>query len=316
MGQTAASSLTRVALALPTMLLVSVFVFAVMHAGVVDPAVLLAGDRASDADIAVIRAQLGLGQDLVTQYLRWATLIGTGDFGRSLYTGRPVIGAIADAAEPTALVAVGTTLLSALLGAAAGVAAAMWHRRWPDRAVMTGSVLGFSVPVFVLGYLLMLLFSVQLRWFPVQGYTSIAQSPLQALRSVSLPILALTPVYLSFVARIARASALDVMRTEYLRTALAKGLSPARVTLAYVLLNVLLPIVTAVGTGFALLIGGAVVTETVFSIPGLGRLLVDAVLRRDYPVIQGIILVLSVLYILVNLSVDLLYVVIDPRLRR
>ncbi len=315
MGRIGSPALGRAGLAVPTVLIVSVFVFAVMHAGVVDPAVLLAGDRASDADIAAIRAQLGLGQSLVLQYLRWAALVFTGDFGRSLYTGRPVIGAIADAAEPTALIAIGTTLLASTLGATAGILAAVRYRRWPDRLVMSGSVLGFSVPVFVLGYLLMLLFSLKLRWFPVQGYTDIATDPWQALRSVVLPILTLTPVYLSYVARIGRASALDVMRTEYLRTGLAKGLSPTRLTLAYILLNALLPIVTAVGSGFALLIGGTVVTETVFSIPGLGRLLVGAVLQRDYPTIQGIILILSVVYILVNLAVDLLYVAIDPRLR-
>ena len=296
MGRTPLLALSRATLAVPTVLLVSIFVFAVMHAGVVDPAVLLAGDQATAADIAGIRAQLGLGQSLIVQYLRWASLVATGDFGRSLYTNRPVLGAILEAAQPTALIAVGTTLLSAILGAAAGIVAAMRYRHWPDRVVMSGSVLGFSVPVFVLGYLLMLVFSVQLHVFPVMGYTRVESNPWQALRSITLPVLSLTPVYLSFVARIGRASALDVMRTDYLRTALAKGLSPARVTLAYVLLNSLLPIVTAVGSGFALLIGGTVVTETVFSIPGVGRLLVDSVLRRDYPTIQGIILILSVLY--------------------
>ena len=315
MGRTPLLALSRATLAVPTVLLVSIFVFAVMHAGVVDPAVLLAGDQATAADIAGIRAQLGLGQSLIVQYLRWASLVATGDFGRSLYTNRPVLGAILEAAQPTALIAVGTTLLSAILGAAAGIVAAMRYRHWPDRVVMSGSVLGFSVPVFVLGYLLMLVFSVQLHVFPVMGYTRVESNPWQALRSITLPVLSLTPVYLSFVARIGRASALDVMRTDYLRTALAKGLSPARVTLAYVLLNSLLPIVTAVGSGFALLIGGTVVTETVFSIPGVGRLLVDSVLRRDYPTIQGIILILSVLYIVVNFAVDWLYVAIDPRLR-
>jgi peptide/nickel transport system permease protein len=294
---------------------VSVFIFAVVHAGVVDPAILLAGERASDADIAAIRAQLGLGASLPTQYLRWAGLVLSGDVGRSLYTGRPVIQAIGAASEPTALIGIGTTLLSALFGTGFGIAAAMRRGSWADRLLMSGSVIFFSVPVFVLGYLLMLLFSLKLRWLPVQGFVPLAQDPAAALRSVALPIFALTPVYLSLVARIARASGLEVMRSDFVRTALAKGLSPWRITTAYVLLNALLPIVTAVGAGLALLIGGAVVTETVFSIPGLGRLLVDAVLRRDYPVIQGVILVLSVLYILVNLGVDLLYLVIDPRLR-
>ena len=307
--------LSRIALSVPTVLVVSVFIFAVMHAGVVDPAVLLAGDQATDADIAAIRAQLGLGASLPAQYLRWAGLVLTGDFGRSLYTGRPVVQAIAAAAEPTALIGIGTTVLAALFGAGFGIAAGMRRGSWADRALMSGSVIGFSVPVFVLGYLLMLLFSLKLRWLPVQGFVPLAQNPAAALRSVTLPILALTPVYLSLVARIARASGLEVMRSDFVRAALAKGLSPWRITTAYVLLNSLLPIVTAVGAGLALLIGGAVVTETVFSIPGLGRLLVDAVLRRDYPIIQGVILVLSVLYILVNLGVDLLYLVIDPRLR-
>jgi peptide/nickel transport system permease protein len=316
MSNTAMLALARVALAAPTVIVVSIFVFAVMHAGVVDPAVLLAGDRATETDIAAIRAQLGLGTSLVSQYLRWADLVVSGDFGRSLYTGRPVVGALTAAAEPTALIAVGTTLLSSVAGAGFGVLAAMRRGRLADRMLMSGSVIGFSVPVFVLGYLLMLLFSLKLRWFPVQGYVPLAEDPFEALRSVTLPILALTPVYLSLVARTARASALDVMRADYVRAAAAKGLSPWRVTTAYVLLNSLLPIITAVGGGFALLIGGTVVTEIVFSIPGLGRLLVDAVLRRDYPTIQGVILVLSILSIIVNLGVDLLYLAIDPRLRR
>jgi peptide/nickel transport system permease protein len=305
----------RIALAGGTVLFVSVFVFVAMRLGPVDPAVLLGGDQATEADMAAIRRSLGLGASWPNQYLRWATLVFSGDFGRSLYTGRPVVEAILARAEPTAVIALATLVLASLLGGALGLSAALRHGSWIDRAVMAGSVLGFSVPVFVLGYLLILMFSMQLGWFPVQGYTPLAIDPSRAVKSVALPVITLTPVYLSIIARITRASALEIVHADYVRTALAKGLPPRIVTLRYVLLNALLPIITAIGAGFAMLIGGAVVTETVFSIPGIGRLLVDAVLRRDYPIIQGVVLVLSTIFILVNLVVDLLYAAIDPRVR-
>ena len=307
--------LARVMLAVATVVLVSIFVFIAMRVGPVDPAILLAGDTASEDDVAAIRRSLGLGQSWVAQYTQWAGLIFTGEFGRSIYSGLPVLEMIGQRAEPTALIALGTLAISAIAGSGLGLLAALRQGRLVDRVVMAGSVLGFSVPVFVLGYALILVFSMGLGWFPVQGYTPIDVDPRRSLRSLVLPIATLTPVYLSIIARITRASALEIVRADHVRTALAKGLAPLTVALRYVLLNASLPIVTAIGAGFAMLIGGTVVTETVFSIPGIGRLLVDAVLRRDYPTIQGIILILSGLYILVNLAVDLTYVVIDPRVR-
>jgi peptide/nickel transport system permease protein len=305
----------RIALAGATVLFVSIFVFVAMRLGPVDPAILLAGDTASEEDVAAIRRSLGLGQSWLTQYLRWAGLIFTGEFGRSIYSGRPVLEMIGQRVEPTALIAAATLAVSAAAGAGLGLFAALRRGRFVDRAVMAGSVIGFSVPVFVLGYGLILVFSMGLGWFPVQGYTSFENDPSRALRSLVLPVATLTPVYLSIIARITRASALEIVRADHVRTAIAKGLGPLPVAFRHVLLNASLPIVTAIGAGFAMLIGGTVVTETVFSIPGIGRLLVDAVLRRDYPTIQGIILILSGIYILVNLAVDLAYVVIDPRVK-
>lgn len=305
----------RIALAAATVVFVSVFVFVAMRLGPVDPAVLLAGDTANEDDVAAIRQSLGLGQSWLSQYLRWAGLIFTGEFGRSIYSGLPVLEMIGQRVEPTALIAAATLVVSALGGAGLGLLAALRRGRFIDRAVMAGSVAGFSVPVFVLGYALILIFSMGLGWFPVQGYTSFGTDPARALSSVVLPVATLTPVYLSIIARITRASALEIVRADYVRTAIAKGLPPLPIAFRHILLNSSLPVVTAIGAGFAMLIGGTVVTETVFSIPGIGRLLVDAVLRRDYPTIQGIILILSGVYILVNLAVDLAYVVIDPRVK-
>ena len=305
----------RLVLAIPTVFVVTVFVFVAMRLGPVDPAILLAGENATDADIQAIRESLRLEGGLIGQYLTWVSLIASGDFGRSLYTGQTVVSAIVARAEPTMLIAIATTVLASVGGAALGLLAALRRGSWIDNFVMAGSVVGFSVPVFVLGYLFILLLSVHLKVFPVQGYTPLAEDPWGSIRSITLPALTLTPVYLSLVARITRAAALEVRRSDYVRTAVAKGLSRRRIVLGYILLNSLMPILTAVGAGFALLIGGTVVTETVFSIPGIGRLLVDAMLRRDYPVIQGVILILSFTYVLINLVVDLAYVFIDPRIK-
>jgi peptide/nickel transport system permease protein len=305
----------RIALAAVTVAFVSIFVFVAMRLGPVDPAILLAGDTASQDDVEAIRKSLGLGQSWISQYFRWAGLILSGEFGRSIYSGLPVIEMIGQRVEPTALIAACTLAVSSVVGAGLGLLAALRRGQIVDRAIMAGSVVGFSVPVFVLGYGLILIFSMGLGWFPVQGYTSFEIDPARAVRSLVLPVATLTPVYLSIIARITRASALEIVRADHVRTAIAKGVGPLSVAFRHILLNASLPIVTAVGAGFAMLIGGTVVTETVFSIPGIGRLLIDAVLRRDYPTIQGIILILSAVYILVNLVVDLAYVAIDPRVK-
>jgi len=196
-----------------------------------------------------------------------------------------------------------------------GVVAAARAGTWIDRAVMALSVLGFSLPVFVLAYLLILVFSIQLEWLPVQGYRSIQEGFWEWLRHLILPSIALGTVYIALIARITRASMLDVLAQDYIRTAQAKGLAPAAVLGAHALKNAAVPIVTVIGIGIALLISGAIVTETVFAIPGVGRLTVDAILRRDYPIIQGVILIFSGLYVLINLAVDLSYMLFDPRIR-
>ena len=221
--------------------------------------------------------------------------------------------------HPTAIVGgvvlAAMLLVAVLIAVPLGVVAAARAGSWVDRAVMAFSVLGFSVPVFVLAYLLILVFSIELDWLPVQGYRPLREGVWEWLRHLVLPSIALGTVYIALIARITRASMLDVLAQDYIRTAQAKGLAPGSIFAQHALKNAAIPIVTIIGIGVALLIGGAIVTETVFAIPGIGRLTVDAILRRDYPIIQGVVLIFSGAYVLVNLAVDLSYVLFDPRIR-
>ena len=305
----------RVLATLPVMGFVALFVFSLLYIAPGDPAVIIAGDQASPADVERIRVSLGLDQPFLIRFGNWLWDVLRGDLGTSIFTSLPVRHMIAQRIEPTLSLMLLTLVLSLSVAVPMGVLAAWKQGGWIDRLVMLMAVFGFSVPVFVVGYLLAYVFALQLDWFPVQGYVPIANGVLPFLRSLALPAVALGGVYIALIARITRAAMLDVLAQDYIRTARAKGLGHVPILFVHALKNAAVPVLTVVGTGVALLIGGAVVTESVFAIPGIGRLTVDAILRRDYPVIQGVVLLLSFAYVLVNLAVDLLYTLLDPRIR-
>jgi peptide/nickel transport system permease protein len=297
------------------MAVVAFVVFALLYLTPGDPAAIIAGDIATDEDIKRIHAKLGLDEPFSVQFGRWAWALVHGDLGTSIFTNLPVAQLIAQRVEPTLSLTVLTLIVAIAVSVPLGVLAAARAGTWLDRAVMAFSVLGFSVPVFVLAYILILTFSIDLDWLPVQGYRPLADGVWQWLRHLILPSIALGTVYVALITRITRASMLDVLAQDYVRTAQAKGLAPDQVLVGHALKNAAVPIVTIVGIGVALLISGAIVTETVFALPGIGRLTVDAILRRDYPIIQGVTLIFSAVYVLVNLAVDLSYALFDPRIR-
>jgi peptide/nickel transport system permease protein len=308
-------TLKRLLATIPVMGIVALFVFSLLYISPGDPAAVIAGDIATEADIARIRAQLGLDQPYFARFGTWLLALAHGDLGTSIFTSLPVTTLIGQRVEPTIALTVCTLIVAVGLAVPLGVLAAARAGGWLDRIVMALSVLGFSVPVFVIAYGLILLFSIQLDWLPVQGYQSIREGLWPFIRHMILPSVALGLVYMALIARITRASMLDVLAQDYVRTANAKGLAPAAVLMRHALKNAAVPIVTIIGIGIALLIGGVVVTETVFAIPGIGRLTVDAILRRDYPIIQGVTLLFSAVYVIVNLLVDLSYSLFDPRIR-
>ena len=305
----------RLAAAIPTLLIVSVFIFALVHLAPGDPAVLIAGDNANPEQVAQIRERLHLDRALPVQFGIWFGHAMQFDLGASVYSGKPVTELIAQRIEPTFLLAGYTILLTVLIAVPLGTIAAWKANGWIDRLVMAFSVAGFSVPVFATSYLLIYVFAVELRWFPVQGYKPLANGPWHTLVSLTLPSVALALVFSALIARVTRAAVLEVLQENFIRTLRAKGLGTARILIVHVLKAAGVPIVTVIGIGIAALIGGVVVTESVFNIPGIGRLTVDAIVRRDYPVVQGIILFFSVLLILINLVVDLSYALFDPRVR-
>ena len=310
-----AYTVRRILTTIPVMLFVALFVFSLLYIAPGDPAAIIAGDQATPADVERIRASLGLDRPFVVRFGEWLWQIMHGNLGTSIFTNLPVSHMIAQRIEPTTSLMVLTILFSIVVAIPLGVVAAWKHGTWIDRCVMVLAVFGFSTPVFVLGYLLAYLFALRLDWLPVQGFTSISQGFVPFLRSLALPTIALGLIYIALLARITRATMLEVLSQDYVRTAKAKGVGQRAVLFVHALKNAAVPIVTIVGIGVALLIGGAVITESVFAIPGLGRLTVDAILRRDYPVIQGVVLLFSFVYVLVNLAVDLLYTVFDPRIR-
>lgn len=305
----------RVLATIPVMLIVALFVFSLLYIAPGDPAAIIAGDQATPEDVDRIRASLGLDRPFLVRFGEWLWRILHGDLGTSIFTNLPVTHMIAQRIEPTVSLMIFTLILSLLIAIPMGVIAAWKHGTWIDRLIMIFAVFGFSVPVFVVGYLLAYVFALQLGWFPVQGYTPIDKGFWPFLANLILPAIALGGVYIALIARITRATMLEVLSQDYVRTAKAKGVGQRSILFLHALKNAAVPIVTVVGIGVALLIGGAVVTESVFAIPGLGRLVVDAILRRDYPVIQGVVLLFSFTYVLVNLAVDLLYTLFDPRIR-
>lgn len=307
--------LRRILAVIPVLVIVSVFVFLLLRLTPGDPAAIIAGDQATPAQLERIRDAMGLNDPIPVQFVTWVGQLARGDLGTSLISNKPVTELIGARLGPTLSIAVLTILMSVALAVPMGVLAAWRHRKWVDYLVMTFSVLGFSVPVFVIGYLLILLFSIKLGWFPVQGFTPISQGLLPFLHKAFLPALTLTTIYVALIARMTRANMLEVLGEDYIRTARAKGAPERTVLFHHALRNAAVPILTVIGTGFALLISGVVVTESVFNIPGIGRLTVDAVLARDYPVIQAMILLTSAIYVLVNLLIDLSYTLFDPRIR-
>jgi len=300
---------------IPVMGVVALTVFALLHLTPGDPAVIIAGDYATTQDIARIRTSLGLDRPLLAQAGIWVASVARGDLGASIYSGLPVTTLIGQRVGPTVALTALAMLISVALAVPLGVLAAWRQGSWLDRVIMVFSVSGFSMPVFWLGFLLVWVFAIQAGVLPVQGYQPLEAGPWQFLRHLVLPAVTLSLVYMALIARMTRASVLGVLREDYIRTAFAKGLAPHRVLLGHALKAASLPVVTIIGVGFALLIGGAVVTESVFAIPGLGRLTVDAIVRRDYPVVQGVVLVVSGVYVLLNLVIDVAYVVLDPRIR-
>ena len=305
----------RLLATIPVMVVVALFVFLLLHLTPGDPAAVIAGDDASPVDIEAIRRKLGLDRPIWEQFGIYVGNLLRGDLGTSIFSNLPVLTLVKQRLEPSLVLAVSTLVLAIALAVPMGVLAAWKARTWIDRVVMGFSVLGFAVPVFLIGYLLIYIFAIELRWLPVQGYRPLSQGIEQTARSILLPAIALGMVYMALIARMTRASMLEVLSEDYIRTAHAKGVSTIVVLLRHALKNAAVPIVTVIGIGLTLLISGVVITETVFNIPGLGRLTVDAILKRDYPIIQGLIILFAGAKVLVNLMIDISYVFFDPRIR-
>jgi peptide/nickel transport system permease protein len=300
---------------IPVMLVVAVCVFLLLHLAPGDPAAIIAGDNATPESIAQIRARLGLDDPLFVQFFRWLWRLLQGDFGISIFSNVPVMELVGQRLEPTLSLTATTLFVAVTLAITIGVLAAWKAGGALDRFVMGFAALGFSVPVFVVGYLLIYLFAIELRWLPVQGYKPLADGVWPWLRNLILPSVALGLAYVALIARITRASMLEVLAEDYMRTAKAKGVSTRPMLLRHALKNAAVPIVTVIGIGVALLISGVVITETVFNVPGIGRLTVDAISKRDYPIIQGVMILCAGAYVLINLLVDLTYTFLDPRIR-
>jgi peptide/nickel transport system permease protein len=305
----------RMLATIPVLGMVAVFVFLMLRLTPGDPAAVIAGDNANSEQVEAIRTKLGLNQPLVTQFFIWAGRGLQGDFGESFFFKKTVADLIVQRIEPTLALATSTIILAVLIAVPLGVLAASRHGGWLDRFVMGFSVLGFSVPVFVVGYLLIYIFAIQLGLVPVQGYRSITDDVGEFAIRLILPSCTLAVILIALISRITRASVIEILGEDYIRTARAKGLSARVVLMRHALRNAAVPIITVIGLGIAALIGGVVVTESVYNIPGLGRLTVDAVLGRDYPTIQAVILLFSFVYVLINLVIDLAYSLFDPRIR-
>ncbi len=297
------------------MIVVALFVFLLLHLTPGDPAAVIAGDDASPFEIEGIRRKLGLDRPIWEQFGIYVGNLLRGDLGTSIFSNLPVLTLVKQRLEPSLVLAISTLVLAIALAVPMGVLAAWKARTLIDRVVMGFSVLGFAVPVFLIGYLLIYVFAIELRWLPVQGYRPLSQGIGQTARSILLPAIALSMVYMALIARMTRASMLEVLSEDYIRTAHSKGVSTIVVLLRHALKNAAVPIVTVIGVGLTLLISGVVITETVFNIPGLGRLTVDAILKRDYPIIQGLIILFAGAKVLVNLMIDISYVFFDPRIR-
>ncbi len=307
--------LRRLLSAIPVLGIVAIFVFLLLRLTPGDPAAIIAGDHATPEQLERIRTTLGLNQPIWIQFVTWVGRLLQGDLGTSLISQIPVTELISRRLEPTLSLALMTIAVSVAIAVPLGVAAAWRHRTWVDRLVMAFSVLGFSVPVFVVGYILIQVFAIQLKWLPVQGYRSFAQGFGPFFERTVLPTFTLASIYMALIARMTRASMLEVLGEDYVRTARAKGLAARRVIGVHALRNALIPVITTIGLQVGVLLAGAILTETIFSWPGIGKWMVDSVFKRDYPVIQGGLLIIAAIIMLVNLTVDLLYGLINPRIR-
>lgn len=307
--------LNRLAGACVVLAIVAVMVFLLTRMASGDPVALLLGDQATVEDIAQARTQYGLDKPLPTQFALWVGELFKGNLGQSLFLQMPVAQALLERAEPTLFLALFAVSIAALIGVPCGMAAAIWRGSFADQALSGMAMLGASIPSFWMGLLLIQFFAVHLGWFPASGYGDPGMDLGQRLYHLALPAMVLGMLNSALIIRFTRASMLDILGEDYVRTARAKGLPERVVIVQHVLRNALVPIITVLGLTTALMIGGTVVTETVFNLPGVGNLVVRAVLRRDYPVIQGTLLVIAAIYVLINLMIDLLYTVVDPRIR-
>jgi peptide/nickel transport system permease protein len=307
--------LRRLLMLVPVLLVVGVVVFALVHLTPGDPAAVILGQNATGEQIEQLRDQLGLNDPLLVQFFRWFGGVLRLDFGESIFLGMPVTQAILDRAQPTVLLTLYALLIQITIGVPAGVIAAVRRDSILDRALMVVSISGAAIPTFFLGILLILFFAVGLRWLPSGGFVAITDDPVEHFKAMAMPAFALGFSSAGLLARLVRSSMLDVLREDYVRTAMAKGLRFRFVVVRHALRNALIPAITVVGGSVGALLGGAVVTEAVFTIPGMGRLVVQSIGRRDYPVIQGAVMTIAGIYVVVNLLVDILYVYVDPRVR-
>jgi peptide/nickel transport system permease protein len=307
--------LRRLLSALPILLIVSLITFAMIHLIPGDPAAAIAGLSATPQQIENIRHDLGLDQPLMSQLVRWYVNLLHGDLGRSLLLGQPVLQATMFRLPVTVGLSLYALVITLIIGLSSGVLAALRQNTWVDQAAMIFAMIGISLPNFYLGLLMIILFAVDLGWLPSGGYVALADDPLRWLASMTMPAISLALLLAGLLARITRSTMLEVLRQDYIRTARAKGLPRRQVVLKHALANALIPIVTVIGIIVSLLISGAVVTETLFSIPGVGQLLTQAVLNRDYPMVQGGLLIITALLVLVNIGVDVCYAFLDPRVR-
>jgi peptide/nickel transport system permease protein len=305
----------RLLMAVPVMGVVALIVFSLLYLTPGDPAMVLAGDQATPEQIEKIRASLGLDQAPYLRFVTWLWQMVNGDLGASIFSGEPVTHMIRQRLQPTFSLLVLSVVISVSAGVPFGVAAAARRGGWADRSLTCFTTIGFSLPAFIAGYALAFIFATNLKWLPVQGFVPLSEGVQPWLRNLVLPAVTLSLVYSAIIARVTRASMLEVLSEDYIRTARAKGLAPWRILFRHALHNAAVPVITIIGIGIATLIGSAVITENVFAIPGVGRLTVDAILHRDYPIIQGVVLMLSAAYVLVNVAVDLCYTLLDPRIR-
>ena len=305
----------RILATIPVLVIVAVIVFTLIRLVPGDPAAVIAGNMATNEDIARIRTELGLDRGFFTQFLLWAKGLVSGDLGQSFFFKKEVTALIAERLEPTLSLAFLTIVLTVLVAVPLGTLAAWRHGGWLDRALMGFSVLGFSIPVFVLGYLLVYFFALKLDWFPVQGYRPLREGLWPWLHQLLLPAITLSIVYVALIARVTRASVAEALTEDYVRTARAKGLTRRQTLWRHVLRNAMIPVLTIMGLQFANLITGTIVVENVFVLPGIGRLVFQAIANRDLVVVRDVVMGLVAVVVIVNFLVDVLYAVVDPRLK-